>query len=66
MTTYLAEDNVMFLQQLAKNTGVPMGKLIDQALDGFFSEIAGREPATTHADVEHLKRAGRRIEKKVG
>jgi len=63
MTTYLAEDNVMFLQQLAKNTGMPMGKLIDQALDNFFSDIAEREPATTHADEGHLKKAGKSIKK---
>lgn len=58
MTTYIAEQNLHELKELAKTTGISMGKLIDQALDDFFIEIEKRrteDRATAPADKEFLK-----------
>lgn len=39
LTTYLAEENMLALQRLSEQSGVPMGRILDQALDEFFKKI---------------------------
>ena len=62
LTTYLAEDNVAYLQALSRQTGVPLGRIIDQALDVFLKKIEARkDPITPPIEEEHFKEAVKQI-----
>lgn len=58
VTTYLAEENATSLRAISDAAGVPMSKIMDQALDRFFSDIEWREtPSTAPVNLEHYKDA---------
>ena len=62
LTTYLAEENVSYLQALSKQTGVPLGRIMDQALDAFLKSIEARQdPVTPPIEEEHFKEAVKQI-----
>jgi len=62
LTTYLASENVAYLQALSNATGVPIGRILDQALDAFLKKIdARRDPVTPPIEESHFKDAVRRI-----
>ena len=61
VTTYLARDNYLALQKLSGETGIPMGRLVDQALDKLLMDLDLRDtPATAPIAEEHLSEAGKR------
>jgi len=63
VTTNLAGENVSALQGLSDNTGVSMGRLLDQALDEFFLSIGlETERAIAPIDVEALRKIVRSTE----
>lgn len=63
LTTYMAEDNVAYLQALSRQTGVPLGRIMDQALEVFLKNIEARkDPITPPIEEEHFKEAVKRIQ----
>jgi len=61
VTTYLARENYLDLQKLSGETGIPMGRLVDQALDKLLMDLHLRDtPATAPVSEEHLTEAGKR------
>lgn len=56
VTTNLSGDNAACLQSLSSELGVPLGRIIDQALDEFFMSVGVRDSrSTTPYDKEHIK-----------
>lgn len=56
VTTYLAEENATSLRSISNAAGVPMSKVMDQALDRFFHDIDWREtPSTAPVNLEHFR-----------
>ena len=56
MTTGLASENVAALRKLSEVLGIPMGRLLDQALENFLLEIGSTEKRTTPpVDLEYLR-----------
>jgi len=62
VSTNLSGENAAALHALASELGVPLGRIIDQALDRFFLDIEVRtERSTPPYDAEHLKDTVRKI-----
>ncbi len=58
VTTYLSNVHMSKLRSLSDEAGVPMGKIIDQALDNFFTEIGLQEqPTGPSIDLKLLREA---------
>lgn len=58
LTTYLAEENIDFLQALADMSGVPIGRIMDQALDEFLGHLdKARKAVTPPVKLEHFQEA---------
>jgi hypothetical protein len=65
VTTNLAGENAATLEELANELGVPLGRVVDQALDQFFSSIKAKNPSTPPYDQTHLEQAAARVRERI-
>lgn len=63
LTTYLDADHFLSLKKVSEVTQIPMGRLLDQALNDYLKALGVQdEPATVPFDKESLRRKIRRAE----
>jgi len=56
VTTYIGLDHIVRLREISHATQIPIGRLIDQALDEYFQEIGYKEsPSVPPVDKEYIR-----------
>jgi len=66
VTTNLSGVNAATLEELSDDLGIPLGRVVDQALDDFFLKINVREGRTAPPyAVDHLQEAAARIRERL-
>jgi hypothetical protein len=65
VTTNLSGENAATLQEFSGELGVPLGRVVDQALDEFFQSVGVyKKPTVPPYDMDHLKQTAAEILKK--
>jgi len=66
VTTNVSGENALVLQELSTELNVPIGRVIDQALDDFFLKINARDDrSATPYDTGHLTEAAKRVKSRI-
>jgi len=66
VTTNLSGENSAALEEVSGEMNLPLGRVVDQALDEYFDKIGARkERSAPPYDSEHLKEVGERVRQRI-
>lgn len=66
VTTNLSGENAAALEEVADEMNIPLGRVVDQALDDYFDRIGVRdERSAPPYDPSHLKVVGERVRERL-